>query len=78
MFIATAITKKERNKGNDLLEDAFIGFSPRSGRQRKAWGASPRIKEQDMGGARGAGDSCRVLRQSRSSAAARSAGLGSS
>jgi len=33
------------------------GLSSRSGRKRKAWGASPRIKNQKSDRARGAGDS---------------------
>jgi hypothetical protein len=33
-------------RATTYFDAAFIGFSPRSGRQHKAWGVSPRIKEQ--------------------------------
>ena len=54
-----------------------IGFSPWSGRQHKAWGVSPRIREQKWNRARAAGDSRGVQVNPGHSAAARSAGLGS-
>ena len=43
---------QESRSDNQNLDHraAFIGFSPRSGRQHKAWGVSPRIKERKWRG----------------------------
>jgi hypothetical protein len=33
-------------EGTNILEAAFIDFQSADGRQHKAWGVSPRIKDQ--------------------------------
>ena len=38
---------KSESPGEHILDAAFIGFSPRSGRQHKAWGVSPRSKNKN-------------------------------
>jgi hypothetical protein len=53
-----------------------VGFSPRSGRQHKAWGVSPRFKNESVNRAREAGDSRCANTSLNDAAAARSAGLG--